>query len=100
MSESDRAAGGSSRANNSAEAVISAARLRAELEGGGQSIEALDTLIAGQALAHDWTLVTKDLKDFLRVEGLTIIDLTHSDQPFDRPDVAAQMLQARPKEDK
>ena len=80
--------------------AISAARLRAELEGAGRAIGALDTLIAGQALARDWTIVTKDLKHFLRVDGLAIIDWTKSDQPLDRLDMAAQMLRMRAKEDK
>jgi tRNA(fMet)-specific endonuclease VapC len=84
----------------SADDAISAARLRSELEGAGRSIGALDTLIAGQALARDWTVVTKDVKHFLRVDGLTIIDWTRSDQPLDRPDLAAQLLRLRPKEDK
>ena len=84
----------------SADDAISAARLRAELEGAGRSIGALDTLIAGQALARDWTIVTKDLKPFQRVDGLTIIDWTRSDQPLDRPDLVAQMLRASAKEDK
>ena len=81
-----------------ADDAISAARVRVDLERRGSKIGALDTLIAGQALARDWTLVTNDLQHFLRVDGLTIIDWTRSDKPLDRPD--AVMLRVPLKEDK
>jgi tRNA(fMet)-specific endonuclease VapC len=48
--------------------------LRAELEGGGRGIGAYDTMIAGQALARGWTVVTADVADFRRFPGLSIID--------------------------
>ena len=50
------------------------ARLRAELRGRGQPIGAIDALIAGQALARGWTLVTSNVREFARVEGLEIQD--------------------------
>ena len=87
-------------AEMTADDAISAARVRVDLERRGSQIGPLDTLIAGQALARDWVLVTKDLQHFLRVDGLTIIDWTRSDQPLDRPDTMAQMLRTRAKEDK
>jgi tRNA(fMet)-specific endonuclease VapC len=74
-----------------AEDAISSARVRAELEMRGAKIGALDTLIAGQALARDWTLATSDL-DFARVDGLTIVDWTRSDQPINRLDKLAELL--------
>ena len=87
-------------AEMTADDAISAARVGVELERRGTKIGPLDTLIAGQALARDWALVTTDLQHFLRVDGLTIIDWTRSDQPLERPDVLAQMLRTRPKEEK
>ena len=84
----------------SADDAISAARVRADLEKAGRSIGAMDTLIAGHALARDWTLVTKDVKHFIRVDGLTLIDWSRSAEPLDRPDVLAQMLRARAKDPK
>ncbi|HYL05620.1 MAG TPA: type II toxin-antitoxin system VapC family toxin [Thermoanaerobaculia bacterium] len=51
-----------------------AARIRAELEKAGTPIGALDTLIAGTALRHGATLVTRNLKEFQRIDGLTVED--------------------------
>lgn len=48
------------------------ARLRAALKGRGQPIGAVDALIAGQALARGWILVTSNVREFERVEGLEI----------------------------
>lgn len=50
------------------------ARLRAALKARGQPIGAIDALIAGQALARGWTLVTSNVREFSRVEGLEIQD--------------------------
>ena len=49
-------------------------RLRSDLEESGMRGKALDMLIAGQALARDWTIVTADWKDFARVPGLRLVD--------------------------
>ncbi len=38
----------------------------------GQLIGPLDLLIAGQALARELTLVTRNTREFLRVEGLRV----------------------------
>jgi tRNA(fMet)-specific endonuclease VapC len=46
----------------------------------GQAIGPLDGLIAGQALARSWTLVTANRREFDRIEGLNVIDWT---QPAD-----------------
>ena len=55
------------------EAKISAL-IRATLEKQGQTIGPLDTLIAGYAKTNNATLVTHNIKEFRRVEGLTIED--------------------------
>jgi tRNA(fMet)-specific endonuclease VapC len=47
-----------------------AGAIRAALEVLGRPIGAYDVLIAGQALAHKFTLVTANVKEFARVKGL------------------------------
>lgn len=49
-----------------------AARVRAELERRGTPIGPLDLLIAGTALAHGATLVTRNTAEFSRVPGLAL----------------------------
>jgi tRNA(fMet)-specific endonuclease VapC len=51
-----------------------AAELRQELERRGEGIGPLDTLIAATALAHNATLVTRNVREFGRVRGLTVVD--------------------------
>jgi len=55
-------------------AAAKAAELRATLEGAGQPIGPLDTLIAGTVLAHNATLVTHNVSEFSRVPELTVVD--------------------------
>ena len=50
------------------------ARIRAVLERAGEPIGPLDLLIAGTALANGATLVTHNLREFRRVEGLSLED--------------------------
>ena len=45
-------------------------RLRAQLERTGQTIGAIDTFIAAHALALGCTMVTANLREFSRIEGL------------------------------
>jgi tRNA(fMet)-specific endonuclease VapC len=56
-----------------AEATV-AARVRADLELAGTPIGTLDTLIAGTALRHGATLVTRNMKEFQRIDGLAVED--------------------------
>ena len=49
-------------------------RLRANLELQGTPIGPIDTLIAGTALAHNVILVTHNVKEFARIESLSIED--------------------------
>jgi tRNA(fMet)-specific endonuclease VapC len=51
-------------------------KLRADLETRGEIIGAYDLLIAGQALARDWTVVTANTREFARVRGLRTEDWT------------------------
>lgn len=55
-------------------AADQAAGIRATLERAGQPIGALDTLIAGTALAHNAALVTRNLREFERVPGLSVVN--------------------------
>lgn len=48
------------------------ARIRADLEQAGTPIGANDLMIASIALAHDLTLVTNNLKEFSRINGLKV----------------------------
>jgi tRNA(fMet)-specific endonuclease VapC len=56
--------------------VVAAASIRAALSRQGQTIGPLDGLIAGQALARGWTLVTANRREFDSIEGLNVIDWT------------------------
>jgi len=51
-----------------------AATLRAELERRGRPIGPLDNLIAGTALAHGATLVTRNTREFARLPSLAVAD--------------------------
>ncbi len=51
-----------------------AGEIRAQLQKQGQMIGPYDLLIAGQAKARGLTLVTSNLREFARVEGLKVED--------------------------
>ena len=55
-------------------AARSAAAIRLLLEQAGTPIGPLDTLIAGTAMAHSATLVTRNVREFARVRGLKVVD--------------------------
>lgn len=52
------------------ECAVHAARIRAELETAGTSIGPHDTLIAATTLCYQATLVTRNVREFSRVQGL------------------------------
>jgi tRNA(fMet)-specific endonuclease VapC len=56
------------------EEAVAAADIRAKLELAGCPIGPVDTLIAGVALARRGILVTRNLREFRRVEGLVVED--------------------------
>jgi tRNA(fMet)-specific endonuclease VapC len=58
--------------------AIAAAQVRAALRVVGHSIGSIDSLIAGQALARGWTVVTANTHEFARIDGLNVIDWTAS----------------------
>jgi len=53
-------------------AARAAATIRARLESSGQPIGPVDTLIAATAVAHHATLVTRNAREFQRVQSLTL----------------------------
>ncbi len=56
------------------EDAAAAASLRVELQRKKQPIGPYDTLIAGQALARNLVLVTANIREFSRVDGLKWVD--------------------------
>lgn len=60
-------------------ASMAYADIRAALERQGEAMGAHDLLIAATAVAHDATLVTGNLREFGRVEGLNVEDWEETD---------------------
>ncbi|MBX3483915.1 PIN domain-containing protein [Phenylobacterium sp.] len=56
------------------EDALATGRLRADRERLGRRLPAYDLMIAGQALARGWTVITANVRDFWEVEGLKIQD--------------------------
>ncbi len=50
------------------------AAVRADLRRRGETIGSYDVLIAGQALARGWTVVTNNTREFRRIAGLDVVD--------------------------
>ncbi len=53
-----------------------ATRVRLGLERVGRRIGAIDMLIAGQAIARGWDVVTANVHEFGRITGLRVLDWT------------------------
>lgn len=64
--------------------AMEAARVRTDLERAGERIGSLDTLIAGQAVNGGWTLVTGNVREFLRIPRLNILSWIDPAGPLDR----------------
>jgi tRNA(fMet)-specific endonuclease VapC len=71
-----------------------AGRLRATLQRSGRPIGPIDTLIAGQALARGWTVVTRNVRHFGRVEDLPLIDWSVGTGPLSAKAIAARVGEA------
>jgi tRNA(fMet)-specific endonuclease VapC len=56
------------------QAAKTGARIRAELEGRGETIGPYDLLLAGQAMTLGLTLVTNNVREFSRISGLECED--------------------------
>ena len=68
-------------------------RVRAMLRQRGTPIGDIDTLIAGQALARGWTVVTRNVRHFGRVEGLPLIDWAEGPDPLPPARIAERVAQ-------
>jgi len=55
-------------------AAIHAGEIRADLAGSGRSIGAYDVLLAGHARARSVVMVTGNVREFSRVDGLRVLD--------------------------
>jgi tRNA(fMet)-specific endonuclease VapC len=58
------------------EDAVAAGKIRAALAKAGTPIGPFDVLIAGQALARGLTLITNNMREFQRIEGLKVEDWT------------------------
>lgn len=65
--------------------------LRARLREAGTPIGEIDTLIAGQALARGWALVTRNIRDFGRVAELPLIDWSVGPDVLSRNEIEARL---------
>ena len=74
-----------------ADDVETTGRVAGDLRACGRSIGDLDTLIAGQALARGWTVVTRNVRHFGRVEGLPLIDWGVSPELLTPAEIAARL---------
>ncbi len=74
--------------------IESTAAVRSKLHRRGRSIGDIDTLIAGQALARGWTVVTRNVRHFGRVEGLPLIDWSTETDPLSVEVIAARVGEA------
>lgn len=72
--------------------------LRARLRSAGTPIGEIDTLIAGHALARGWTVVTRNIRHFGRVEGLPLIDWSVADQPLSPEEIAIRVSSVDPQD--
>ena len=57
-----------------AEDGVVSARIRADMKRRGTPVGVVDAMIAGQALSRGWPVVTNNVRGFIRIPGLTIID--------------------------
>jgi tRNA(fMet)-specific endonuclease VapC len=80
------------------EDALETGRLRSLMEGAGRGVGAYDTMIAGQAIARGWAIVTADVKDFIGFGGgLRILDWSDPSGPIDVTGSAVRLR--RPPED-
>ena len=73
------------------EDAASSGRLGSELRAAGTPIGDIDTLIAGQALARGWTLVTRNVRHFGRVPGLSLIDWSIGPDTLSADEIAGRV---------
>ncbi len=64
--------------------AMETARIRADLRMAGTEVGSMDTLIAGQAVNSGWTLVTGNVREFIRIQRLPILSWSDPSGPLDR----------------
>ncbi|MDP3176011.1 MAG: PIN domain-containing protein [Phenylobacterium sp.] len=64
--------------------AMEAARIRADLKTAGSTVGAMDVLMAGQAVSQGWTLVTGNVREFIRIPQLDILSWADPAGPLDR----------------
>ncbi len=74
-----------------ADDVETTGKVAGDLRACGRSIGDIDTLIAGQALARGWTVVTRNVRHFGRVEGLLLIDWSVGPDPLSGEMIASRV---------
>ncbi len=74
-----------------ADDVETTGKVAGDLRACGRSIGDIDTLIAGQALARGWTVVTRNVRHFGRVEGLPLIDWSIGPDPLSGEMIASRV---------
>lgn len=74
-----------------AEDVETTGRVAGDLRARGRPIGDIDTLIAGQALARGWAVVTRNVRHFGRVEGLQLMDWAVGPEPLSIEVIAARV---------
>lgn len=72
--------------------AVRAAEIRADLWAKGQPIGALDTLIAGQAVARGLSMVTSNVRHFGRVPNLPVIDWRTASAPLTAEQISARSV--------
>jgi tRNA(fMet)-specific endonuclease VapC len=78
--------------------ALETGRLRAYLAVNGGPAGAYDELIAGQALARQWTVVTSNLRHFVRCPNLPLMDWRQDHREIsaaDRENLLLELMKAR-----
>lgn len=74
-----------------------AARIRTDLARSATPVGAMDTLIAGQAVNNDWTLVTSNLRELIHVPNLSVLYWGDPSGPLNREQAWRQLMHRQPK---
>lgn len=81
----------------SGEDAMAAARVRFDLEQQGLGIGTYDTMIAGQAVNRDRTVITNNLREFIRVQNLKLLDWSDPAGPRTRDQAWRELMRQPPK---
>ncbi|MHB8284888.1 MAG: PIN domain-containing protein [Caulobacteraceae bacterium] len=81
-----------------AEDALETGRLRAHLADLGGSVGAYDEMIAGQALARSWTVVTSNVRHFLAMGDVAVADWRRGEHAFtaaERTEIILELMKAK-----